>query len=40
MADHPGLDYAALFERGPSACLVLDPSLVIIAATDAFLRPP
>jgi PAS domain S-box-containing protein len=37
-AGQPALDYAALFEQGPSACLVLDPNLVIIAATDAFLR--
>ncbi len=37
-AGRPTLDYAALFEQGPAACMVLDPSLLIIAATDAFLR--
>jgi PAS domain S-box-containing protein len=37
-ATWPGLDYAALFEQGPAACMVLDPDLVITAATDAFLR--
>jgi PAS domain S-box-containing protein len=37
-AARPGLDYAALFEQGPAACLVLDEDLGIAAVTDAFLQ--
>jgi hypothetical protein len=38
MAERAALDYPALFEQGPSACMVLDQDLAIVTATDAFLR--
>jgi signal transduction histidine kinase/ActR/RegA family two-component response regulator len=32
------LDFKSLFEAAPGSCLVLDPDLVIVAASDAYLE--
>jgi PAS domain-containing protein len=34
---HP-LDFRALFESAPGCCLVLDPELMIVAVSDAYLH--
>jgi signal transduction histidine kinase/ActR/RegA family two-component response regulator len=34
----PGVDFRALFEAAPGSYLVLDPDLVIVAVSDAYLR--
>ena len=31
-------DFRALFERVPASCVVLDPDLVVVAVSDAYLR--
>jgi signal transduction histidine kinase len=36
-AARPRPDHRALFEAAPECCLVLDPDLVIVAVTDAYL---
>jgi len=37
MADSPNPDFRALFESVPSLYLALDPSLTIVAASNAYL---
>ena len=34
----PSPDFRKLFEKGPVSCVVLDPDLAIVAASDAYLR--
>src|SRR6266851_4201099 len=34
----PAADFQALFQAAPGSFLVLDPDLVIVAVTDAYLR--
>jgi hypothetical protein len=34
----PVVDYRALFEAAPGSYLVLDPDLMIVAVSDAYLR--
>jgi PAS domain S-box-containing protein len=36
-SDDPAIDYRALFEAAAGRCLVLDPELTIVAATDDYL---